>query len=65
MISQIGLGILADQPGSAQFGFITGTFIFALLTIADRFSPSLVFWKFNSSRGLRPGQWLCKSIGSK
>ena len=26
-----------------QFGFITGTLIFALLTIADRFSPSKVF----------------------
>lgn len=26
-----------------QFGFITGTMLFALLTIADRFSPSKVF----------------------
>lgn len=28
---------------SVQFGFITGTLVFALLTIADRFSPSRVF----------------------
>ena len=28
---------------AVQFGFITGTLIFALLSIADRFSPSLVF----------------------
>ena len=28
---------------SVQFGFIIGTLIFALLTIADRFSPSRVF----------------------
>ena len=29
---------------SVQFGFILGTLIFALLTIADRFSPSKVFF---------------------
>ena len=27
-----------------QFGFIIGTFLFALLTITDRFSPSKVFF---------------------
>ncbi|HEX6892105.1 MAG TPA: MFS transporter, partial [Chryseolinea sp.] len=27
-----------------QFGFISGTFVFAVLTIADRFSPSRVFF---------------------
>lgn len=29
---------------SVQFGFIIGTFIFALFTISDRFSPSKVFF---------------------
>jgi len=29
---------------AAQFGFILGTLVFALLAIADRFSPSKVFW---------------------
>lgn len=29
---------------AVQFGFISGTFIFALFTIADRFSPSKVFF---------------------
>lgn len=29
---------------AVQFGFISGTLIFALLTIADRFSPSKVFF---------------------
>ncbi|WP_415223600.1 MFS transporter, partial [Psychroserpens sp.] len=29
---------------SVQFGFIVGTLIFAILTIADRFSPSKVFF---------------------
>jgi MFS family permease len=35
---------LAHLTSAVQFGFITGTFVFALLTIADRFSPSLVFF---------------------
>lgn len=29
---------------SVQFGFIIGTFVFALLTLSDRFSPSRVFF---------------------
>jgi MFS family permease len=29
---------------SVQFGFIVGTFLFALLTLSDRFSPSKVFF---------------------
>lgn len=29
---------------SVQFGFIIGTFVFALLTLSDRFSPSKVFF---------------------
>ena len=35
------LGFLTS---AVQFGFITGTLIYALLTIADRFSPSKVFF---------------------
>lgn len=35
---------LAYQTSIIQFGFIVGTFIFALFTIADRFSPSKVFF---------------------
>ncbi len=35
---------LAHLTSAVQFGFIVGTFVFALLTIADRFSPSKVFF---------------------
>ena len=35
---------LAHLTSAVQFGFIAGTFVFALLTVADRFSPSLVFF---------------------
>jgi MFS family permease len=35
---------LGHLTSAVQFGFITGTFIFALFTIADRFSPSKVFF---------------------
>jgi MFS family permease len=35
---------LAHITSMVQLGFITGTLIFALLTIADRFSPSKVFF---------------------
>ncbi|WP_396600758.1 MFS transporter [Algibacter sp. R77976] len=34
---------LGNLTSAIQFGFIIGTFIFAILTIADRFSPSKVF----------------------
>ena len=34
---------LAHLTSAVQFGFIAGTLVFALLTIADRFSPSKVF----------------------
>ncbi len=34
---------LGHLTSSVQFGFITGTLLFALFTIADRFSPSKVF----------------------
>ena len=35
---------LGHLTSAVQFGFITGTFIFALFTIVDRFSPSKVFF---------------------
>ena len=41
-------GLAQDSPGhitiAVQLGFILGTFLFALLVIADRFSPRLVFF---------------------
>lgn len=36
--------VLAHLTSSIQFGFITGTLVFAILTISDRFSPSIVFF---------------------
>jgi MFS family permease len=38
------LDFLAHLTSAVQFGFITGTLVFAVLTIADRFSPSWVFF---------------------
>lgn len=35
---------LANLTSAVQFGFIIGTLVFALLTLADRFSPSRVFF---------------------
>ena len=35
---------LGHLTSAVQFGFITGTLVFAILTIADRFSPSRVFF---------------------
>lgn len=35
---------LEHLTSSVQFGFIAGTLVFALLTVADRFSPSRVFF---------------------
>lgn len=35
---------VAHLTSMVQFGFVIGTLIFAVLTIADRFSPSLVFF---------------------
>ena len=42
---QTGLGpeIIGYVTSSVQFGFIIGTLVFALLMVADRFSPSKVF----------------------
>ncbi len=46
LVSSFGLsdGALGHLTSAVQFGFITGTLIFAILTIADRFSPSRVFF---------------------
>ena len=35
---------LAHLTSAIQLGFISGTFIFAVFTISDRFSPSIVFF---------------------
>ncbi|MEJ7625895.1 MAG: MFS transporter [Ferruginibacter sp.] len=35
---------LADITSAIQLGFITGTLLFAIFTISDRFSPSMVFF---------------------
>ena len=45
LIVKTGLGpeIIGYVTSSVQFGFITGTLVFALLMLADRFSPSKVF----------------------
>ena len=37
-------GALGNLTSAVQFGFIIGTLVFAILTIADRFSPSKVFF---------------------
>lgn len=45
LIIKTGLGpeIVGYVTSSVQFGFITGSLVFALLMLADRFSPSKVF----------------------
>lgn len=37
-------GFLAHLTSAIQFGFISGTLVFAVFTLSDRFSPSLVFF---------------------
>lgn len=46
LVSHFGLkdSVLGHFTSAVQFGFITGTLLFALLTIADRFSPTRVFF---------------------
>ena len=41
---QLDSSSLGHLTSAVQFGFIIGTLLFALLTIADRFSPSVVFF---------------------
>jgi len=45
LVTNFGLinSALGHLTSAVQFGFISGTLVFALLTIADRFSPSKVF----------------------
>ncbi len=43
---------LAHLTSSIQLGFITGTLFFAVFTISDRFSPSLVFFCSSILAGL-------------
>jgi MFS family permease len=38
------IGAMGNLTSAVQFGFIIGTLVFALLTIADRYSPSRVFF---------------------
>jgi MFS family permease len=41
---ELDINALGHITSSVQFGFITGTLVFAMMTIADRFSPSKVFF---------------------
>lgn len=43
---------LAHLTSAIQFGFITGTLLFAVFTISDRFSPSFVFFISSILAGL-------------
>jgi MFS family permease len=43
---------LASLTSAIQFGFISGTLLFAVFTISDRFSPSLVFFCSSILAGL-------------
>lgn len=49
---QLDPSFLADLTSIVQFGFITGTLVFAVLTISDHFSPSLVFFISSILAGL-------------
>lgn len=41
---QLEPGFLAHLTSAVQFGFISGTLVFAVLAISDRFSPSRIFF---------------------
>src|SRR3954467_9610899 len=41
---QLTPNFIAHLTSAVQFGFIAGTLTFAVFTISDRFSPSLVFF---------------------
>lgn len=45
-------GFLAHLTSAIQFGFITGTLVFAVFTVSDRFSPSRVFFISSILAGL-------------
>lgn len=41
---QLGADIIADVTAAVQSGFIAGTFVFAMMAVADRHSPRKVFF---------------------
>ncbi len=45
-------GYLAHLTSAIQFGFITGTLVFAVFAVSDRFSPSLIFFFSSIFAGL-------------
>ncbi|WP_051189788.1 MFS transporter [Daejeonella oryzae] len=47
-----GADFLAQLTSIIQFGFITGTLVFAVLSISDRFSPSVVFFTCSILAGI-------------
>ncbi len=49
---QVDVSFLAHLTSIIQFGFISGTLVFAVFTISDRFSPSLVFFISSILAGL-------------
>ena len=49
---QLSPQFLAHLTSVIQFGFISGTLVFAVFTIADRFSPSVVFFISSILAGL-------------
>ena len=49
---QLDQNFLAHITSAIQFGFITGTLVFAVFTISDRFSPSKVFFLSSILAGL-------------
>ena len=49
---QTGTSFVAWLTNSVQIGFIAGTLLFALLGVADRYSPSLVFFICSLAAGL-------------
>jgi MFS family permease len=49
---QLDASFLAHLTSVIQFGFITGTLVFAVFTISDRFSPSNVFFVSSILAGL-------------
>lgn len=57
------VGVLAHLTSSIQFGFITGTLVFAILTISDRFSPSYVFFFSALLAGLFNLAMLLETVG--
>jgi len=49
---RLDLSFLAHITSAIQFGFITGTLVFAVFTISDRYSPSKVFFISSLFAGL-------------